>query len=66
MGRERGDRLRVDAITTPPCRPEPLEAAALRWIMQRYEAIGQHCEFFEKEQMTAVGTRPSPVWPMSL
>ncbi len=36
-----------------------LEAAALRWIMQRYEAIGQHCEFFEKEQMARLVGYPA-------
>lgn len=29
----------------------PLEVATLRWIMPRFEAIGQRCEFFEKEKM---------------
>jgi glycine/D-amino acid oxidase-like deaminating enzyme len=36
-----------------------LEVAALRWIMQRYEAIGQHCEFFEKEKMTQLVGYPA-------
>lgn len=36
-----------------------LELAALRWIMQRYEAIGQRCEFFEKEKMTRLVGYPA-------
>ena len=36
-----------------------LEAAALRWLMQRYEAIGLHCEFFEKEKMAQLVSYPA-------
>lgn len=29
----------------------PLEVATIRWIMPRFEAIGQRCEFFDKVKM---------------
>lgn len=39
----------------------PLEVATLRWIMPRFEAIGQRCEFFEKEKMKQLVGYPATV-----
>jgi glycine/D-amino acid oxidase-like deaminating enzyme len=37
----------------------PLEVATLRWLMPRFEAIGQQCEFFEKGEMSRLVGYPA-------
>lgn len=53
----------IDCVWTPSrhllAARNSLEVATLRWMMPRFEAIGQPCEFFEKGKMTQLVGYPA-------